>query len=407
MSLYAYKGLKPDGKQTEGEITAKSVAEAKAQLRSKKINVLSIKRKDSLYNKIKEVQIGTGVGTREKAAFTRQFATMINAGLPLMKCLDILTEQETNPGFKKVMKQLSTDVEGGTTLAEAMRKHKSYFSNLYVNMVEAGEKGGALDTILQRLATYLEKAAALAAKIKGAMIYPAIISIVTVLAVAVILIVVLPTFESMFEGLGADLPLPTQIVMMLSNVLRGNFFIILGVIILLIIGYNLAIRTKKGLLIKDRIALYVPVFGPLTRKSSIARFSRTLATLLSSGVAILDSLEITAKTSGNAIVENAITEARKSISEGEDISTPLSREKVFPPMVVQMVRIGEQSGQLDVMLSKVADFYDQEVDQAVENLTAALEPVIMVVLGVVIGGLVVAMYLPIFTMASTFMENAG
>jgi len=276
MAVYIYKGLRSDGKPSDGEITATSVAEAKAQLRSKKINVLSLKRKDSIYNKIKEIQFGTGVGTREKAAFTRQFATMINAGLPLMKCLDILTEQETNPGFKKVLLQLSRDVEGGTTLAEAMRKHTSYFNNLYVNMVEAGEKGGALDTILQRLATYLEKAAALMAKIRGAMIYPTMISIVTVLAVAVILMFVLPTFKTMFEGLGADLPLPTQIVMMLSNVLRGNFFIIIGVVVLLVIGYNMAIRTKKGLLIKDKIALYVPVFGPLTRKSSIkrARWSR-------------------------------------------------------------------------------------------------------------------------------------
>ncbi len=239
------------------------------------------------------------------------------------------------------------------------------------------------------------------------MIYPSMIAIVTVLAIATILMFVLPTFASMYEGLGADLPLPTQIVMNISNVLRSQFFLIVGLIVAFVVLYKLAVRTEKGRFIRDKVSLYVPVFGNLLKKSSIARFSRTLSTLLGSGVAILDSLEITAKTSGNAVVEKAILAARTSISEGEDISGPLSREKVFPAMVIQMVRIGEQSGQLDVMLTKVADFYDQEVDQAVDNLTAALEPIIMIVLGVVIGGLVVSMYLPIFQMASTFMEQAG
>ncbi len=407
MAVFVFKGVKGDGSEESGELTASSIQDAKLQLRSKKITPISIKRKDTLYNRMKEVQLTTGIGTKEMAAFTRQFATMINAGLPLMRCLEILTEQETNPGFKKTLKELAGDVEGGTTLAEAMRKHKRFFTDLYVNMVEAGEKGGALDTILQRLAVYLEKSAALAAKIRGAMIYPTMITIVTIIAVATILVFVLPTFKSMFEGLGADLPLPTQIVMAISNVLRGNIILFLVIAAAMIVGYKLGVRTKQGLKIKDTVTLHLPVFGPLVRKSSIARFSRTLSTLLSSGVAILDSLEITAKTSGNSLVEKAVYAARTSISEGEDISGPLGREKVFPPMVIQMVRIGEQSGQLDVMLSKVADFFDQEVDQAVENLTAALEPIIMIVLGVVIGGLVVAMYMPIFTMASTFMEHAG
>ncbi|MBN1149879.1 type II secretion system F family protein [candidate division WOR-3 bacterium] len=407
MAVFVFKGVKSDGSEENGEITANSLQDAKIQLRSKKITPISIKRKDTLYNRMKEVQLTTGIGAREMATFTRQFATMINAGLPLMRCLEILHEQEQNPGFKKALKELAGDVEGGTTVAEAMRKHRRFFSDLYVNMVEAGEKGGALDTILLRLAVYLEKSAALLSKIRGAMIYPTMITIVTILAVSAILLFVLPTFKAMFEGLGADLPLPTQIVMMLSDFIRKFFLLIAVVIIGLIVGYKLAVKTPKGLYIKDKLVLLIPVFGPLVRKTSIARFSRTLSTLLSSGVAILDSLEITAKTSGNSLVEQAIYAARTSISEGEDISGPLSREKIFPPMVIQMVRIGEQSGQLDVMLSKVADFYDQEVDQAVENLTAALEPIIMIVLGVVIGGLVVAMYLPIFTMASTFMEHAG
>lgn len=407
MAVFSYRGIRLDGREESGEITASSLQEARVQLRARKITPSSIKRKDTLFNRMREIQIGSGISARAMGAFTRQFATMINAGLPLMRCLEILTEQETNPAYKKALKQLSTDVEGGTTLAEGMRKHKGFFSTLYVNMVEAGEKGGALDTILGRLATYLEKAAALTAKIRGAMIYPSMIAIVTVLAIATILMFVLPTFASMYEGLGADLPLPTQIVMNISNLLRSQFFLIIGLIVSFVVLYKLAVRTEKGRYIKDKISLYVPVFGNLIKKSSIARFSRTLSTLLGSGVAILDSLEITAKTSGNAVVEKAIYAARTSISEGEDISGPLSREKVFPPMVIQMVRIGEQSGQLDVMLTKVADFYDQEVDQAVDNLTAALEPIIMIVLGVVIGGLVVSMYLPIFQMASTFMEHAG
>ncbi|KQC12590.1 MAG: pilus assembly protein PilC [Desulfuromonas sp. SDB] len=407
MAVFFYKGTRYDGKDESGELTAANIQEARAQLRARRITPITIKRKDTLLNRMKEIQIGTGVNARSMAAFTRQFATMINAGLPLMRCMEILTEQETNPGFKKALKQLSSDVEGGTTLAEAMRKQSRFFSNLYINMVEAGEKGGALDTILNRLATYLEKTAALVAKIRGAMIYPTIITIVMIIAVAVILMFVLPTFSSMYAGLGADLPLPTQILMGISNLLRHHFFLIIGVIVALIIVYKLVTRTDKGKFIRDKVSLYIPVFGNLAKKSAVARFSRTLATLLSSGVAILDSLEITARTSGNAVVEAAVFEARTSISEGEDISGPLSREKVFPPMVIQMVRIGEQSGQLDMMLQKVADFYDQEVDQAVENLTAALEPIIMVVLGVVVGGIMVAMYLPIFQMAATFMEHAG
>ncbi|MFQ5905520.1 MAG: type II secretion system F family protein [bacterium] len=398
MPVFVWKGRTASGSTQSGELVADSQQDVFAALRARKIIPTSVRPKP------KEVTLpfpkGGKLGTRDLAIFTRQFATMINAGLPLMQCLEIQTQQTDKPGFKKVLREVMDDVEGGATLAEALRKQKASFSTLYVNMVEAGESGGALDVILVRLANYLEKAAALARKIKGAMIYPAMIITVAVIAVAVILIVVIPVFSKLFSEFGAQLPLATRVVIGISDILRRFFWIFL----VLMIGTAIAVRAiyqrDAGKLAIDRTLLRLPVMGDLVRKTSIARFSRTLSTLLSSGVPILDALDTTAKTAGNKVVENAVTAARLSISEGETIAGPLSREQVFPPMVVQMISIGEATGGLDDMLSKIADFYDAEVDAAVENLTSALEPIIMVFLGIVIGGIVISMYLPIFKIAT-------
>lgn len=398
MPAYLWKGRTATGRVEAGELVADTQADVFAALRARKIIPTSVRLKP------KEISIPFlgrgGIGTRELAIFTRQFATMINAGLPLMQCLEIQVQQVNKPGFKKILREVMTDVEGGSTLAEALRKHKAAFSDLYVNMVEAGETGGALDVILVRLANYLEKAAELMRKLRGAMIYPAMIVLVAIGAVSVLLVFVIPTFAKMYEGMGGALPLPTQIVIAISYFIRKWFFILLGLLIGIVVGLRFYYRSKQGKAVIDRLLLRLPVVGDLIQKQAIARFSRTLSTLLSSGVAILDALEITAKTSGNAVVEDAVLEARSSISEGETIAGPLSREKVFPPMVVQMISIGEATGGLDEMLSKVADFYDSEVDQAVANLTAALEPIVIAFLGVVVGGMVIAMYLPIFKLVT-------
>ncbi|TET43922.1 type II secretion system F family protein [candidate division TA06 bacterium] len=398
MPIFVWKGRSASGAVQTGELVAESQQEVFAALRAKKIIPTSVRPKP------KEIGLpflkGGRLGTRDLSIFTRQFATMINAGLPLMQCLEIQSQQTDNPGFKKVLRQIMEDVEGGATLAEALRRQKGSFSTLYVNMVEAGETGGALDVILVRLANYLEKAAALARKIKGAMIYPAMIVSVAVVAVGVILIAVIPVFAQLFSEFGAELPLATRIVIGLSDILRRYSWIFLIFAIALIVAVKMTYQRDAGKLAIDKALLRMPVMGDLIRKTAIARFSRTLSTLLASGVPILDALETTAKTAGNKVVENAVRAARSSISEGETIAGPLSKEAVFPPMVVQMISIGEATGGLDDMLSKIADFYDTEVDAAVENLTSALEPIIMVFLGTVIGGIVIAMYLPIFKIAT-------
>ncbi|KPJ53960.1 pilus assembly protein PilC [candidate division TA06 bacterium DG_24] len=394
MATYTWKGTLPSGKITSGELVAENQAAVVAALRARKIIVSSIREKP---REIHLPLLGGGkVRSRDLAVFTRQFATMINSGLPLVSCLEIQSRQVEKETFRKVLREVMHDVEGGMTLAEALRKQKRVFSDLYVNMVEAGEAGGALDIILVRLANYLEKAEALARKIKGAMIYPAIVVTIAIAATAIILVAVIPTFANMFISMGAELPLPTRIVIALSNFVRHWF--IAGIIgaVALVVGLRFFYRSPRGRLTLDRILLRVPVLGTLIQKSAIARFSRTLGTLLSSGVSILEALEITARTAGNQVVQNAVMEARASISEGATIAGPLENVGVFPPMVVQMISIGEATGGLDEMLNKIADFYDTEVDQAVENLTSALEPIIIVFLGVIVGGMVIAMYLPIF-----------
>ncbi len=397
MPVYVWKGRTPTGIASSGELAAKSEAEVISHLRARKIIPTSVKTKP---REITIPFLGGKVGTKDLAVFTRQFATMINAGLPLMQCLDIQTQQATNPVLKKGLGQVMTDVESGSTLAESLRKQDKIFTDLYVNMVDAGEAGGALDVILTRLAGYLEKSAELARKIKSAMIYPVMITGVALMATLALLIFVIPIFAGMFESFGQELPAPTRIVMKLSDIVRGYWWVIFAVLIALFIGFRTWKKTSGGESVIDRMKLKIPVAGTLVRKQVIARFARTLATLLSSGVPILDALEITAKTSGNKLVEDSIMEARSSIAGGETIAEPLKNVGVFPPMVTQMIAIGEAAGNLDDMLNKVADFYDSEVDTAVEGLMSALEPVIMILLGLVIGGMVMAMYLPIFKMVT-------
>jgi type IV pilus assembly protein PilC len=347
------------------------------------------------------MQFGTGVETRDIVIFTRQFATMINSGLPLVQSLDILAKQSENKSLKKCVEEVLYDVEAGNTLADAMKRHPKIFPDLYTNMVAAGEAGGILDTILLRLATFLEKADALRRKIKGAMIYPGVIFSVAGGAVSVLLIFVIPTFQTMFESAGVPLPLPTRIVIGMSSFL-GNFWwaLIVGMVAFVVL-FRAYYKTKNGELVIDKISLHLPIFGNMLRKTAVARFTRTLGTLVASGVSILDGLEITARTAGNRVIHDAIMLSRASIAGGETISEPLKRSGVFPPMVVQMINVGEQTGGLDEMLSKIADFYDEEVDAAVEALLAAMEPIMIVVLGVVVGGMIVAMYLPIFDMINT------
>lgn len=401
MPDYLWKGRTPSGSIENGEIAAASPEEVQRILRERKIVPTSIRAKPM---EITLPFLKGKVSGRAITVFTRQFSVMINAGLPLIKCLDIQVAQVDSERFKNILKDLITSVEGGSTLADALSEHRDIFGDLYINMVEAGEKGGSLATILARLADYLEKADEIKRKIKGAMVYPVMITIVAVLAVAILLMFVIPVFAQLFADLGGTLPLPTRVVMALSKFMVKWWLFIFGGFIALVVGVRYYYKTEVGHLQIDAILIKVPIFGTLIKKQSIARFSRTLSTLLSSGVNILDALEITAGTTGNKLVENAVMRSRTSIAQGESIAEPLSKEKaLFPPMVVQMITIGEQTGGLDDMLSKVADFYDAEVDQAVANLMNALEPLIIIFLGVVIGGMVMAMYLPIFKMAQQFM----
>jgi type IV pilus assembly protein PilC len=342
-----------------------------------------------------------GVSTRDVVIFTRQFATMINAGLPLVQALNILAQQTENKSLKEITRAVVYDVEAGNTLADALKKHPKAFSDLYVNMVAAGEAGGILDTILNRLATFLEKNDALVRKVKGAMVYPAVILSVAVIAVAVLLIAVIPTFASMFASVNMELPLPTRIVMGASSALMRFWWAMIGGVALIGLGLRAYYRTPDGRKVIDGAMLKAPVIGDLLRKSAVSRFTRTLGTLVSSGVSILDGLEITARTAGNRVIHDAIMTSRHSIAGGETIAGPLQASGVFPPMVISMISVGEQTGGLDSMLNKIADFYDTEVDVAVSALLSLMEPVMIVVLGLVVGGMVVAMYLPIFDMVNT------
>jgi type IV pilus assembly protein PilC len=379
-----------------GEIELPTKEEVATYLHRQKLIPVAIREKDRAIS----ITLGSGVKTRDIVIFTRQFATMINAGLPLVQCLEILAEQTDNETLRKTIREVLYDVESGNTLADSLGKHPKVFTKLYVNMVAAGEAGGILDTILLRLATFLEKNDALARKIKGAMIYPIVITLVAVAAVAVLLIFVIPTFQQMFASAGVPLPLPTRLVIAMSGFLQGYWWAVLLGMGAAWFLFRQFYRTDNGELLVDRGMLNLPILGDMLRKAAVARFTRTLGTLVASGVSILEGLEITAKTAGNRVIHDAVMGSRASIAGGETISGPLRESGVFPPMVVQMINVGEQTGGLDDMLTKIADFYDDEVDAAVGALLSALEPLMIVVLGVIVGGMIVAMYLPIFDMIS-------
>ncbi len=399
MPVFKWVAETKKGKVLKGELEAADERIAQLQLKRRNLTIKKIKVKPKdLFENVAFFQ--PKITAKDVVIFTRQFSTMIDAGLPLVQGLNILAEQTENKTFQNVLKRVTKDVEGGSSLAEALKKHPKVFDGLYVNLVAAGEIGGILDTILQRLAAYIEKAEKLKTRIKGAMTYPIIVVAIAVLVIAVILIFVIPVFQEMFSSFGKALPVPTQIVVNMSDFLKGNIHYIIVAFILFVIAFKKYRNTKKGRRQTDALALKLPVFGNLLKKTAVARFTRTLGTMISSGVPILDALEIVAKTSGNVILEEIIYEVRSSIAEGQTIAEPLSEADIFPRMVVQMISVGEATGALDTMLNKIADFYDDEVDAAVEALTSMLEPLLMVFLGGAIGGLVVAMYLPIFQMAA-------
>ena len=400
MPKFAWVGKSRSGDIQKGEMEAVNEAMVVAQLRKQGLMASTVKEKGKgLDVEIKIPGFKPKVTTKDLVVFTRQFATMIDAGLPLVQCLDILGRQQQNKTFKGVLQQVKEDVESGSTFADTLKKHPNVFDELFVNLVAAGEIGGILDTIMNRLAAYIEKAFKLRKKIKSAMTYPATIVGIAVIVIAVILVFVIPSFEKMFADFGGALPAPTQIVIAISNFVQRYILVIIGFFVALSFGLKRLYRTKKGRLKMDQLALKAPIFGTLIRKVAVAKFSRTLGTMISSGVPILDGLEIVAKTAGNKVVENAIYGVRESISQGKTIAEPLEKSGVFPPMVCQMVGVGEQSGAIDAMLNKIADFYDDEVDDAVNNLTSMMEPLLILFLGVTVGGLVIAMYLPIFKIA--------
>ena len=392
MPVFEYKGKSMGGAAVAGELKAKNRAELERILRSNKILVTSVTKKASelklpTSNRIRKIDI---------SRFTRQFATMIGAGLPMVQCLDILAQQMESLAFRKIIAEVRDSVSSGSTLAEALGKHKKVFDELYCNMVEAGEVGGALDTILVRLATYREKADALNRKVKGAMVYPAVIVVVAAGVTFAMLTYIVPVFAKMFAGLGTELPAPTQMVLKISEFLRNSIWYLILLAIAGVVAFRYWVKTDKGRLAFDKFKLKIPLLGSLIRRTAVARFTRTLGTLISSGVSILDALDTTAKTAGNRVVHDAIKKSVLSIAEGETITQPLKESGVFPPMVIQMISVGEKTGGLDEMLQKIADFYDEEVDAAVSALTSIIEPVIICFMGVVIGGILIAMYLPMF-----------
>ncbi len=403
MPLYQWEGRTAQGKVLKGEMEAANLEAVFARLRSQRIqpNPGHVKEKGKgLSKEINIPGLGPKVRPHDVMIFTRQFSTMIDAGLPIVQSLDVLTEQTDNKALKDTIRAVRKDVAGGSTLADALSKHPKAFDDLYVNMVRAGEAGGVLNTILNRIALFIEKANKLKKKVKGAMIYPATIVTVAVGVVTILLLYVIPVFAELYGGMGKALPAPTQITINLSNWFRANFLYLTAGVILIAVGIQMYYKTAQGRMVIDGIMLKMPIIGDLLRKVAVARFSQNMSILLASGVPILDGLAITARTAGNKVIEKAIMEARISISEGKTVAEPLEKSGVFPPMVCQMVAIGENTGALDSMLKRVGDFYEDEVDNSVANLTALMEPMIMIILGIVLGGLVISMYLPIFQLGS-------
>jgi type IV pilus assembly protein PilC len=396
MPVYTYRGVNRTGSTVAGERAAASKAEVAAMLRRENINVSKLSEKGKEFN---IPTFGTGVDAKELAIFTRQFSVMIDAGLPLVQCLEILAGQQENKSFQKILNGVRGSVEGGATLSTSMKQYDKVFDPLYYNMVEAGETGGILDTILQRLSTYIEKNVKLKRAVKSAMIYPVSVLGIAGMVITLLLWKVVPIFVTLFNGLDVDLPLPTRIVIGLSNFIGSIYG---GIILVVFIASLVALKfwhgTPQGRLVLDHVLLKVPMVGILLRKIAVARFTRTLGTLISSGVPILEGLDITARTSGNAVVERAITQTRKAVEAGRSLVDPLKETDVFPGMVTQMIGVGEQTGAMDAMLQKIADFYEDEVDAAVKDLLTALEPMMIVFLGVVVGGIVISMYLPLFSL---------
>jgi type IV pilus assembly protein PilC len=397
MPVFTYRGVNKTGDTVAGERTAATKAELQAALRREQISVSKLSEKGKEFN-IPSFG-GNGVKSKELAIFTRQFSVMIDAGLPLVQCLEILAGQQENKTFQKVLNGTRASVEGGATLSTAMKQYDKVFDPLYYNMVEAGETGGILDTILQRLSTYIEKNVKLKRAVQSAAIYPTAVMSIAGGVIILLLWKVVPIFTSLFNGLGVDLPLPTRIVIMLSNFVGSIYGLVIA---MFFVGAAFAIKfwygTPPGRMALDTLILKVPLVGPLLRKIAVARFTRTLGTLIASGVPILEGLDITARTSGNAVVEKAIIQTRKAVEAGRSLVDPLKETDVFPGMVTQMIGVGEQTGAMDAMLQKIADFYEDEVDAAVKDLLTAMEPIMIVVLGVVVGGIVISMYLPLFSL---------
>jgi len=396
MPVFTYRGTNRAGASVAGEMTASSKTELQSLLRRQQITPTKMSEKGKEFNL---PTFGGGVNAKELAVFTRQFSVMIDAGLPLVQCLEILGSQQENKTFQKVLTGTRSAVEGGSTLSAAMKQYPKVFDPLYTNMVEAGETGGILDTILQRLSTYIEKNVKLQRAVKSAMVYP--IGVLTIATGVIILLLwkVVPVFANLFAGMGVDLPLPTKIVIALSHFVGSIFGLLIVVgVVAVIVGLKVWYGTPQGRLAIDSVILKLPVLGLLMRKIAVGRFTRTLGTLISSGVPILEGLDITAKTSGNAVVERALNKVRKSLEEGKSLTEPLKESEVFPGMVTQMIAVGEQTGAMDAMLQKIADFYEEEVDAAVKDLLTALEPIMIVFLGGVVGGVVISMYLPLFSL---------
>jgi len=399
MAKFQWEATTRLGEKKRGVIEADSADVVENRLRSDGLNVTRVRKEARQIN----IVIGSGVAPKDLQIFTRQLATMIDAGLPLVQCLEILAAQTPNKIFARILGQIKSSVEQGSTFSDALRRHPKVFDDLYVNLVAAGEVGGILDTILNRLAVYIEKSVKLKAQVRSAMFYPIAILVVAIGVIAVMLVKVIPTFENMYRdmGGGAKLPAPTRVVINMSHSFTTNWYVYVGSLVGLMVGVTAMRRNDRGRELWDRMMLRLPVLGPTLRKIVVARFTRTLGTLLSSGVPILDALDICARTAGNRVVQAGILKARDKISEGHDMAGPLTESRVFPSMVVQMIGVGEQTGAMDQMLQKIADFYEEEVDAAVTAMTSLIEPIMMAFLGVVVGGLIIAMYLPIFNLAGT------
>lgn len=399
MPVFLWEATNRKGEVKKGELDGADEAVVRGMLRRQGYRSINVKGKPKDLMEYLPF-LKQKVSEKEVVVFARIFSTMINAGLPLIQCLDLLSQQEQNKTFKEVIKAIKEDIESGATLSDSLKKYPKIFDELFVNLVAAGESGGILDVILQRLSNYMEKAMKLKAKVKGAMTYPASVLVISIGVVALLLLKVIPVFQKMFEGMGGELPGPTQFLVDASAFTQSYFLFMIGAVVAVGIAFKKFRSTEKGTFVIDSLILKSPVFGPLLKKVAVAKFTRTMSTMMSSGVPILEGLTIVSKTSGNVIIERALIETRRSISEGRTIAEPLAETDIFPPMVVQMIAVGEATGALDTMLAKIADFYDDEVDAAVEAMTALLEPFMMVFLGGVVGGMIIAMYLPIFKMAS-------